>query len=102
MMTPILTMGSTVNCGHAGTTTLAPSQQKVVIGGEPIAVQPDQHIVSGCSLASSSATFCTVLTWSAPAQNVVIDGQPALLQTSIPTGVGPGIVVNAQTEVVGS
>ena len=101
MGTPIINSQSTIMCGHAGTTSHIPSQQRLTIGGSPVATVADQHTVAGCSLASSSASFCTVLTWSVPATRVTAGGQPVLLQTSLPVGVGPGTVVVVQPKVTG-
>lgn len=101
MAAPILTSQAVVMCGHAGPASHIPSQTRVLIGGSPVAVAADQHPVSGCSLASGSATFCTVLTWTMPAVRVMAGGQPVLLQSSLPIGVGPGTVVSAQPRVTG-
>lgn len=101
MGTPILTSATTVICGHAGSTNHVPGQVRVKVAGSIVAVATDQHVVAGCSLASSSATFCTVLMWSAPATRVKAGGKPVLLNSSICTGVGPGTVVPGQIRVSG-
>jgi hypothetical protein len=99
MGTPVVTNATTVMCGHAGTATHIPTQVRVRITGSPAAVMSDQHVVAGCSLASSSTTFCTVLAWTVPAMRVRIGGAPVALHSSMPMGVGPGQVVAGQIRV---
>jgi hypothetical protein len=96
---PIVTSATTVMCGHAGNATHVPTQARVRIAGSPAALASDQHMVAGCSLASSSGPFCTVLTWTVPATRVKVNGQPVVLHSSMPMGVGPGIVVTGQPRV---
>jgi len=96
---PVITSSSTVMCGHAGSATHIPTQVRVQAGGSPLAVASDQHTVAGCSLSGSSGPFCTVLSWTAPAARVQAGGVPVLVQSSVPMGVGPGIVVMAQPRV---
>ena len=100
MGSPVLTSATTVLCGHAGTGAHTPSQTRVRVGGSPVAVATDQHVVAGCSLASSSGPFCTVLSWTTPAVRVTVGGVPVLIGTSTPIGVGPGVVVPEQVRVV--
>lgn len=102
MGTPVVTSATTVMCGHAGSATHVPSQMRVRIAGSPVAVASDQHVVAGCSLASSSPTFCTVLAWTVPAMRVRAGGQPVVLHNSMPMGVGPGMVPAGQMRVTAS
>jgi hypothetical protein len=99
MGAPVVTSATTVMCGHAGSATHIPTQMRVRIAGSPAALASDQHVVAGCSLASSSPTFCTMLAWTVPAVRVKAGGQPLALHTSMPMGVGPGIVVSGQMRV---
>lgn len=99
MGTPIVTSATTVMCGHGGTATHIPTQVRVRIGGSPVAVASDQHVVAGCSLSTSGGPFCTVLTWTMPAIRVTVGGTPVLVQSSTPMGVGPGQVVSGQVQV---
>lgn len=99
MASPVVTSATTVMCGHGGSTTHSPTQVRVQVGGSPLAVSSDQHVVAGCSLSTSSGPFCTVLTWTMPALRVTVSGVPVLVQTSTPMGVGPGVVVAGQVRV---
>lgn len=101
MGSPIITSATTVTCGHAGSATHTPTKTpvRVLVGGSPVALANDQHMVAGCSLSGSSGPFCTVLSWNAPATRVKVGGVPVLIQTSTPTDVGPGMVVTGQMRV---
>lgn len=99
MGAPIITSQTPVNCGHAGIGTHIPSQPRVRIAGSPVAVASDQHAVAGCSLTGSGTPPCVVLSWTVPALRVKAAGQPVLVQTSIPIGTGPGIVMPGQVRV---
>jgi hypothetical protein len=99
MGSPVVTSATTVMCGHGGTATHVPTQARVLVGGSPVAVSSDQHVVAGCGLSTSSGPFCTVLTWTVPALRVTAGGVPVLVQTSTPMGVGPGTVVSGQVRV---
>lgn len=100
MGAPIVTSATTIMCGHAGSASHIPTQVRVRISGSPAALASDQHIVAGCTLASSTPTFCTVLAWTIPAIRVKVGGQPVALHTSMPMGVGPGIVAAGQMRVM--
>ncbi len=99
MGSPVVTSATTVMCGHGGSATHVPTQVRVRVGGSPVGVSSDQHVVAGCSLSTSSGPFCTVLTWTVPAVRVTAGGTPVLVQTSTPMGVGPGLVVSGQVRV---
>jgi hypothetical protein len=100
MGVPIITSQTMVICGHAGSASHVPTNMRVRAGGSPVAVATDQHMVAGCALTSVPSTPCTVLMWSVPAIRVRIGGVPALLQTSIPMGIGPGTVLAGQVRVM--
>lgn len=100
MGVPVVTTATTVMCGHGGNATHVPTQMRVRIGGAPAALASDQHVVAGCSLASSgSSPFCTTLAWTVPAMRVKAAGQPLALHTSMPMGIGPGVVSAGQMRV---
>lgn len=99
MGSPVVTSTTTVVCGHGGSATHVPAQPRVLVGGSPVGVSSDQHVVAGCALSASSGPFCTVLTWTVPAVRVTAGGMPLLVQTSTPMGVGPGMIVSGQVRV---
>lgn len=100
MGAPVITSQTPVNCGHAGVATHIPTQVRARAAGSPVALASDQHAVAGCALTGSGSAPCVVLAWSAPATRVRVSSQPVLIQTSIPTAVGPGIVLPGQVRVM--
>ncbi|WP_143738503.1 hypothetical protein [Erythrobacter colymbi] len=100
MGTPVITSQTTVMCGHGGSATHVPTNMRVRIASMPVAVASDQHVVAGCSLSSVPSTPCTTLTWSVPALRVKAGGVPVLVQTSVPMGIGPGVVAVGQVRVM--
>jgi hypothetical protein len=100
MGAPVITSQTTVMCGHGGSATHVPTNLRVRVGGAPVAVASDQHVVAGCALTSVPSTPCTTLTWSVPALRVRAGGVPVLVQSSVPMGIGPGVVVAGQFRVM--
>lgn len=100
MGAPVITQQTPVNCGHAGVATHIPTQVRVRAAGAPAALAADQHVVAGCALTGSPTAPCVVLAWTVPATRVRVSGQPVLVQTSVPIGTGPGIVMPGQVRVM--
>jgi hypothetical protein len=76
----------------------------------PVAVATDQFVVAGCPFnISGSPHPCVKLRWLTPATRVLVNGQPAILQTSTALGLaadqapqGPPTVQQTQTRVIGT
>jgi hypothetical protein len=100
MGAPLITSQTTVMCGHGGSATHVPTQMRVRAVSAPVAVATDQHMAAGCALTSVPSTPCTAMTWTAPAVRVKVGGIPALIQTSVPMGIGPGVVLVGQVRVM--
>lgn len=112
MGSPLLHVGATVLCAHAAQATISPSNTRVKVGGQLVAVLSDLTSVAGCPFqvpvgAGTKPQPCVSVKWLVPATRVMVNGQPALLQTStglclsaeqIPQG-PPTITVN-QTRVI--
>ena len=84
---PILTIGGTVQCSHSGTASITPSQQRVKIAGEAVALISDTTTVSGCSfqvpiVVGTKAQPCVKVSWLSAATRVRTGGQLVLLQSS--------------------
>jgi hypothetical protein len=106
---PLLHVGATAICPHAGQVQIVPSNARVLVSGMPVAVLPDTTLVAGCvfTLPGPKPSPCVRVQWLVPAARVLVMGQPALLQTS--TGLclspeqapqGPPTVLAAQPRVV--
>ena len=107
---PLLHVGATALCPHAGQVTVVSSNARVMAGGMPVATMADTCPVAGCAFTiGPKPSPCLRVQWLVPAARVVVLGQPALLQTS--TGLclspeqapqGPPSVVATQPRVVGA
>jgi len=110
---PLLHVGATATCPHsAGQVTIIPSNTRVTVGGQPVAVVSDQCMIAGCPFTippTPGPQPCMTVQWIVPATRVTVMGQPALLQTS--TGIclsatsipaGPPIVSQCQMRATGT
>ena len=80
---PLLHVGATAICPHAGQVTIVSANPRVLVSGMPVAVLPDTTLVAACPFnVSGSPSPCVRVQWLTPAARVLVNGQPALLQTS--------------------
>jgi hypothetical protein len=71
-------------CPHGGQVQAIPAQTKVLLEGQPALLASDTFSVLGCPFAIGAVPSpCISVTWTAPAAQVQITGQPPLLQTSL-------------------
>lgn len=103
----VYNVGATAMCTHGGPVTAISSSPRVQVMGMPVTTVADQFVVAGCAFNVSGAPHpCVKLQWLVPAARVLINGQPAVLQTSVGLGLaadqapqGPPTVVVTQTRV---
>ncbi len=104
-------VGAQTVCPHAGQATTISSNTRVLVSGQPVATLSDTTTVGGCpfTVPGPKPQPCMTVKWLVPAARVLVNGQPALLQTS--TGIcqsaeqipqGPPTIVATQTRVIGS
>ncbi len=102
---PVVTTASVVTCPHAGPVQIVSSNARV-LAAAPIATLADQFMVSGCAFTTPPPLPCIKVQWTVGSTRVLINGQPAVLQTGVgmtisATGTsGPPIVIAAQPRVV--
>jgi hypothetical protein len=81
----------------------------VLVGGMPVVTFADQTLITGCAFNPGAPHPCVRVQWLVPAARVVVNGAPALLQTS--TGLclapdqapqGAPVPVSVQPRVVGA
>jgi hypothetical protein len=107
---PLYHVGATAICPHAGQVQTVSSNVRVLVGGMPVATMADTSLVAGCvfTVPGPKPQPCVRVQWIVPAARVLVNGAPALLQTSaglclspeqIPQG--PPTVVANQPRVVG-
>ena len=108
---PIYHVGAAAICPHGGQVTVISSNARVLVSGMPAATLGDQYVVAGCAftIPPGKPQPCIKVQWLVPAVRVLINGQPAILQTS--TGLalsaeqipqGPPTIVSTQPRVVAS
>jgi uncharacterized Zn-binding protein involved in type VI secretion len=84
------------------------SNARVLVSGMPVATMGDQYLVAGCAFTIPPPQTCIRVQWLVPATRVLINGQPAILQTSVGLCLGPTqapqgapIVIATQPRVIG-
>ena len=107
---PLYHLGATAICPHGGQVQVISTNARVLVGGQPVATMGDQYLVAGCAFTvpGPKPQPCIKVQWLVPATRVMVNGQPAILQTS--TGLclsaeqipqGPPTVVATQPRVIG-
>lgn len=92
MPAPILHLGATVTCVHAGPATPLTPFPRVLVSGQPVATQATLYAITGCALTGTPNPPCVTGQWVVGAVRVLAGGTPVLLQSSmavcVPTGTG--------------
>jgi uncharacterized Zn-binding protein involved in type VI secretion len=101
----LLHLGATVLCAHAGQAQPTVTNPRVLVSGQPIAMQPAPFVVAGCPFNISGAPSpCITASWVTGATRVLSNGMPVLLLDSqaicAPNGT-PLMIVATQTRVTG-
>ena len=87
MAAPLLHVGLTAMCPHGGTVSAISSNTRVMVGGQPVTTMSDTFTIAGCPFqipvgAGTKPQPCIKIQWVVPAARVMVNGQPALIQTS--------------------
>jgi hypothetical protein len=103
MPAPILHLGATVLCSHAGQATVVTPFPRVQLSGQPSVTLTSQYVVAGCALTGTTTPPCVSGQWVMGATRVVAGGAPVATMTGqslcVPTGT-PMLPVVAQTRVL--
>jgi hypothetical protein len=108
---PLLHVGAQAICPHAaGQITAIPASPRVLVGGQPVVTVADQFLIAGCPFTvGTKPQPCMSVRWLVPAARVLVNGSPALLQTSVGLCIsadqipaGPPAVVAVQPRVIGT
>jgi hypothetical protein len=103
---PLLHVGATVLCSHAGQAQPTVPYPRVLVSGQPIVLQTAPYVVAGCTFPPPPAGNgpCVTGQFTTGSTRVFANGVPVLLLSSqgtcVPTGT-PLIPVIAQTRVIG-
>lgn len=76
-----------IACPHGAQAKVTPSQTRVKVSGNLVAVAADVTMVAGCTFqipigTGTKPSPCTKVQWSTPATRVKAMGKPILLQSS--------------------
>lgn len=102
MPAPILHLGATVMCAHAGQATPTNPVPRVLVSGQPVASLTTQYVVAGCGLTGTGTPPCLTGQWVLGALRVFALGAPVatLAGTSVTTPTGtPMVPVMSQPRV---
>jgi hypothetical protein len=82
-MPPLYHVGATAICPHGGQVTVVPTNTRVLVSAQPVAIMTDTFTVAACAFnISGSPHPCVLVKFIAPATRVTINGSPAILQSS--------------------
>jgi len=103
MPAPILHLGATVLCSHAGTATPTAPFPRVTVSAQPVVTLATPYVIAGCALTGTSVPPCATGQFIVGAVRVLAGGTPVatLMGTSVcvPTGT-PMMPVAAQSRVL--
>lgn len=102
-MPPILHLGATVLCSHAGQATPLAPFPRVMLSGQPCVTIAGPYAVAGCALTGSPNPPCATAQWVVGAARVLAGGAPVVTLASqsvcVPTGT-PLLPLVAQPRVM--
>lgn len=76
-------VGALIQCPHQAPAQVVPTNARVKVSGQPVALQSDQCMIAGCPFFTGpNPSPCLTVTWLVPAVRVKVMGQPVLLKDS--------------------
>lgn len=103
MPAPVLHLGATVLCSHAGQATPVTPFPRVLLSGQPATTITGPYVIAGCALTGTPNPPCATGQWTSGATRVTAGGVPVAtmmgMSTCIPTGT-PMMPIVAQTRVL--
>jgi hypothetical protein len=92
MPAPILHLGATVTCMHAGQAVPLTPFPRVLVSGQPVVTMASPYAIAGCALTGTPNPPCVTAQWVMGAVRVLAGGAPVLIQSGqavcVPTGTG--------------
>lgn len=90
MPAPILHLGATVLCSHAGQATPLTPFPRVLVSSQPVVTLTSPYAVAACALTGTSAPPCVTAQWVVGAVRVLAGGAPLVTMAGssvcVPTG----------------
>src|SRR4051794_27256239 len=103
MPAPILQLGATVLCSHAGQAMPMAPFSRVLLSGQPVVTLASPFAVAGCALTGTPNPPCVTAQWVVGAVRVMAGGAPVVTMAGqsvcVPTGT-PLMPVVAQMRVL--
>ena len=103
MPAPILHLGATVLCTHAGQAMPMTPFPRVTVSAQPIVTLGSPYAIAGCALSGTSTPPCLTGQFVSGAARVLAGGVPVATlmsqSTCVPTGT-PMLPLTAQTRVL--
>ena len=88
---PLAHVGNLTLCTHGIPATVVSTNARVLVSGQPVTTISDQYLIAGCPFTAGVVPMpCVRIQWIVPALRVLVNGSPALLQTSV------GLCISAQ------
>src|SRR3569832_1473503 len=81
MPAPILHLGATITCMHAGLAAPLTPFPRVLVSGQPITTLTTSYAITGCALTGTPNPPCVTAQWVVGAVRVLAGGAPELLQS---------------------
>src|SRR3569623_896692 len=111
MPAPILHLGATITCMHAGLATPLTPFPRVLVRGQPVTTLTPPYAITGCALTGTLKPPCVTAQWVGGAVRVLAGGAPVLLQSGqavcVPTGTGllplvvqPRVIATCATSII--
>jgi hypothetical protein len=105
MPAPVLHLGATVLCTHAGQATPLAPFPRVTVSGQPVVTLTSPYAIAGCALSTTSTPPCVTGQFVSGAVRVLAGGAPlvTMIGSSVCTPTGtPMLPVVAQARVLAS
>src|SRR5688500_7671759 len=103
MPAPVLHLGATVLCSHAGQATPMAPFPRVTVSAQPVVTLTSPYAIAACALTGTSTPPCVTGQFVMGAVRVLAGGAPVVTIASqsvcVPTGT-PMLPVMAQTRVL--
>lgn len=90
----VLHVNAGCQCAHLAPATIAPTQTRVLVSGQPVATMASQIAVTGCpfQFPPGKPQPCKTVQWTMPSIRVWIGGVPAMLLPAL--GPGPAVCLS--------
>ena len=95
----MLHVNAALQCFHVAKATIAPTQTRVLVAGQPVATMSNPIAVAGCLFqipfgVGTKPQPCVVVKWGMPSARVKVMGLPVAVAPG--PGPGPGVCQSAE------